>query len=298
VKRIAINYVENDGAAQEAAQLVQERGAETLLLKANVGDVGQLKAMFARVKETWDSLDIYVSNARASLATGSMRSDGDHPGTVRATVDTQATEFLVACREAVPMMGRTDGSSRSPTPRKRDGQLAAMGGDGSAKAAKESLVRYFAVALAQRGITVNSISPGLARTACSPAFRRRSSSSSRTGTRAGGRRCAVSARRGHRQRCRPDVHRAGRLHHGPNPACRRGGSAMLPSSRWDPRHQVGRSSLTDQPGLLDRSRHRAHRTARISVQLSPGSALSSDAPISVQQATNCQVLHLDLARST
>ena len=30
------------------------------------------------------------------------------------------------------------------------------------------------------------------------------------------------------------------------------------------------------------------------VQLSPGSALSSDAPISVQQATNCQVLHLDL----
>src|SRR6267143_2517715 len=31
---------------------------------------------------------------------------------------------------------------------------------GSAKAAKESLVRYFAVALAQRGITVNSISPG------------------------------------------------------------------------------------------------------------------------------------------
>src|SRR2546423_14823169 len=31
---------------------------------------------------------------------------------------------------------------------------------GSAKAAKESLVRYFAVALGPRGITVNSISPG------------------------------------------------------------------------------------------------------------------------------------------
>jgi NAD(P)-dependent dehydrogenase (short-subunit alcohol dehydrogenase family) len=32
---------------------------------------------------------------------------------------------------------------------------------GSAKAALESLVRYFAVALAPRGITVNSVSPGL-----------------------------------------------------------------------------------------------------------------------------------------
>jgi len=31
---------------------------------------------------------------------------------------------------------------------------------GSAKAALESLVRYFAVALAQRGVTVNAISPG------------------------------------------------------------------------------------------------------------------------------------------
>src|SRR2546426_4689703 len=31
---------------------------------------------------------------------------------------------------------------------------------GSAKAAMESLVRYFAVALAKRGITVNAISPG------------------------------------------------------------------------------------------------------------------------------------------
>jgi enoyl-[acyl-carrier protein] reductase III len=32
---------------------------------------------------------------------------------------------------------------------------------GSAKAAMESLVRYFAVALARRGITVNSVSPGV-----------------------------------------------------------------------------------------------------------------------------------------
>ena len=31
---------------------------------------------------------------------------------------------------------------------------------GSAKAALESLVRYFAVALAKQGITVNAISPG------------------------------------------------------------------------------------------------------------------------------------------
>jgi len=42
----------------------------------------------------------------------------------------------------------------------RTGGLQPWVGMGSAKAAVESLVRYFAVAVAKRGITVNAISPG------------------------------------------------------------------------------------------------------------------------------------------
>jgi NAD(P)-dependent dehydrogenase (short-subunit alcohol dehydrogenase family) len=42
----------------------------------------------------------------------------------------------------------------------RTGGLQPWVGMGSAKAAMESLVRYFAVALAKHGITVNAISPG------------------------------------------------------------------------------------------------------------------------------------------
>src|SRR5437763_1496509 len=162
VKRIAINYLENDAAAKEAARFVKELGAEALVLKANVGDADQLKAMFAKVKETWDSLDIYVSNARASLATGFYA--GPMEITLeqwRATMETQATEFLIACREAVPMMGK-NGRILAITyaPGSATGSWQPWVGMGSAKAAKESLVRYFAVALGQRGITVNSISPG------------------------------------------------------------------------------------------------------------------------------------------
>lgn len=43
--------------------------------------------------------------------------------------------------------------------RSRTGGLQPWAGMGSAKAALESLVRYFAVALAKQGITVNAISP-------------------------------------------------------------------------------------------------------------------------------------------
>jgi NAD(P)-dependent dehydrogenase (short-subunit alcohol dehydrogenase family) len=162
VKKIGVNYVENDRAAEETARLLKDRGAEPLLLKANVGDVDQLTAMFSRVKEAWDSLDIYVSNARASVATGfyappmELSLEQWH-----ATLDTQATEFLVACRKAVPLMAKNARIlAITYAPGSIKGSWQPWVAMGSAKAAKESLVRYFAVALAQRGITVNSISPG------------------------------------------------------------------------------------------------------------------------------------------
>src|SRR5205814_7893183 len=39
VKRIAINYKENDAAAEETARLLKERGAAPLLIKADIGKV-------------------------------------------------------------------------------------------------------------------------------------------------------------------------------------------------------------------------------------------------------------------
>jgi NAD(P)-dependent dehydrogenase (short-subunit alcohol dehydrogenase family) len=162
VEKIGINYLENDAAAEETARLVRERGAEPLLLKADVGDAARLRAIFAAVKQAWDSLDIYVSNARASVATGFYAPPFSLPlEQWQATLDTQATEFLLACREVAPMMtkgGRILAITYAPGSAKGSWQpWVAMG---AAKAAKESLVRYFAVALAARGITVNSISPG------------------------------------------------------------------------------------------------------------------------------------------
>ena len=78
-----------------------------------------------------------------------------------AAIDSQAKAFLVSAREAVRLMsggGRiiaiTYGTGS------RTGSVLPWVGMGSAKAAMESLVRYFAVGLAKRGITVNAVSPG------------------------------------------------------------------------------------------------------------------------------------------
>ncbi len=70
--------------------------------------------------------------------------------------------FLVGVREAAALMGaggRIVAVTYAPGGQKGTWQpWIAMG---AAKAAMESVVRYFAVTLAPRGITVNSVSPGL-----------------------------------------------------------------------------------------------------------------------------------------
>jgi len=78
-----------------------------------------------------------------------------------AAFDSQAKAFLVGVREAVSLMGK-GGRILAVTYAmgSRTGGWQPWVGMGSAKAALESLVRYFAVTLAKRGITVNAISPG------------------------------------------------------------------------------------------------------------------------------------------
>ena len=78
-----------------------------LVIKADVGKVVDIQHMFETIKSQFGGLDIFVSNARATLATGFYAEPMEIPLEAwQATFDTQATEFLVAVRAAVPMMGK------------------------------------------------------------------------------------------------------------------------------------------------------------------------------------------------
>ncbi|HEV8439718.1 MAG TPA: SDR family oxidoreductase [Methylomirabilota bacterium] len=161
VKRIAINYLENDPAAKETQQKLKERGADGVLIKGDVGKTDVLKEMFANVKSEFGGLDIFVHNARPSPAVFYQTPLEITEAGWRAAFETQATAMLVSCQQCVPLMpngGRIIAITYAPGSQTGSWQpWIAMGG---AKAALESTVRYFAVALAKKGITVNSVSPG------------------------------------------------------------------------------------------------------------------------------------------
>jgi NAD(P)-dependent dehydrogenase (short-subunit alcohol dehydrogenase family) len=132
------------------------------VVQADVSRPEEIRRMFGEVKTRFGSLDIFVSNARPELPTFYQPpmeitlEAWDH------AVASQGRAFLVGVREGVNLMeegGRIVAITYAPG--SRTGTWQPWVAMGSAKAALESLVRYFAVTLARRGITVNCLSPGL-----------------------------------------------------------------------------------------------------------------------------------------
>jgi NAD(P)-dependent dehydrogenase (short-subunit alcohol dehydrogenase family) len=117
--------------------------------------------MFDQVRREFDKLDILVSNARPELATFYRPPMDLTLEQWHMAVDSQAQAFLLEAQTAARLM--PDGSriiAISYSPSGRTGSWQPWVGMGAAKAAQDALVRYFAVALGPRGITVNVISPG------------------------------------------------------------------------------------------------------------------------------------------
>src|SRR2546427_2525537 len=160
--RVAIHYHANEAAAKETLDRVRKHGADGFLVQADVSRVEDVRRMLAQVHQQLGALDILVANARPELAKFYQKPLEISLEAWDQAMDSQAKAFLVSVQQAASLMragGRIVAVTYAPGAQKGTWQpWVAMG---SAKAALESLVRYFAVALAPRGITVNSVSPGL-----------------------------------------------------------------------------------------------------------------------------------------
>ena len=159
--KVAVHYFENEVSAKNTLAEIRKRGSDGIIVQADVSHPAQIKRMLGKVRDEFHQLDILVANARPEVPLFFQAPLDISLEQWDAASDSQPKAFLVAVREALGFMGEggrifaltyAEGS--------RTGGLQPWVGMGSAKAALESLVRYFAVALAKRGITVNAISPG------------------------------------------------------------------------------------------------------------------------------------------
>ena len=160
--KIAIHYYRNADAAHDTLAKVQERGSSGFIVQADVNAPEEIRQMMNQVKREFGGLDFFVSNARPEIPGFYKPPLEINVEQWQLAINSQATAFLVGVQLAVPLMGQGGRIiAITHSPGARTGSWQPWVAMGSAKAALESLVRYFAVALVRRGITVNSVSPGV-----------------------------------------------------------------------------------------------------------------------------------------
>ena len=159
--RVAINYLKDEASAKATLEQVRARGADGFIVQADVCQPAQVERLVDRVGSEFGGLDIFVANARTDVGTFYQPPMDISLDQWNTAMDSQAKAFLVGVRKAAAIMpdgGRIIAVTYAPGG--RYGSWQSWVGMGAAKSALETLARYFAVALAPRGITVNIISPG------------------------------------------------------------------------------------------------------------------------------------------
>jgi NAD(P)-dependent dehydrogenase (short-subunit alcohol dehydrogenase family) len=152
---VAIGYLSRDAPARDAAAAVEARGRRALLVR---GDVGSgVEALVDRAADGLGGLDAFVMCAVRPLARQIHElTAADFEDTVR----TNGAPFVFGSLAAARHMtagGRIVGLSATGAHRIRNPRYAPLA---LAKGLIEAGVRFLAVSLAERGITVNAVAPG------------------------------------------------------------------------------------------------------------------------------------------
>ncbi|WP_203363846.1 enoyl-[acyl-carrier-protein] reductase FabL [Bacillus sp. REN10] len=155
---LVINYARSKTAALETAEEIKALGREVLVVKANVGDVEKVRAMFAEVKETFGRLDVFINNAASGVQRPIMELEEKHWDW---TMDINSKALLFCAQEAAKLMDQTGGGSIvSISSLGAIRYLKNYTAVGVSKAAVEALTRYLSVELAEKNIVVNAVSGG------------------------------------------------------------------------------------------------------------------------------------------
>ena len=159
---VAVNFLQNEAAAADTVAQIKSRAGDAFSLQANVAHPDELVNLVRQVHERFGALDIYVHNALGDLL-------GFMSPPLQVTLDQwnaafqcQQQAFLVGVQTAAPLL-RDHGRivAMSYWPGSHLGGFLPYFAMGANKAGIEAMCRYFAVALAPRGITVNAICPGI-----------------------------------------------------------------------------------------------------------------------------------------
>lgn len=98
--RVAVVYNVNDGDARETLRLVEERGGQCLVIKADVRDKAQCREAVERTVKEFGGLNVLVNNAAYQMSQTSILDLSEEQ--LRRTVETNLFGYVFMIRSALP----------------------------------------------------------------------------------------------------------------------------------------------------------------------------------------------------
>lgn len=157
---VVVNYKSNADAAQAVVQEIESNGGSALAVQADIGDLDAVRHAFSEIDKTFDHTDILVNNAGWAEFKTLEEISETHFDTL---FNLNVRGLLFVSQEAIKRMndnGRMVNISSGIT------RVNAASGSvySGSKAAVEAFTRCWAAELGPRGITVNTVSPGMTAT--------------------------------------------------------------------------------------------------------------------------------------
>jgi acetoacetyl-CoA reductase/3-oxoacyl-[acyl-carrier protein] reductase len=156
--RVALNYQASDAKAKAVADEVAAFGGAVLLMKANVANATEARAMVKQVADEFGRLDVLVNNAGITRDSSLKKMSDEQWDEV---VKTNLGGYFYCTSAAIPVMTEQK-FGRIINISSMNGQIAAFG-QANYSASKGGIIAFTktaALELARSGITVNTVSPG------------------------------------------------------------------------------------------------------------------------------------------
>lgn len=162
--RVAVNYASNAKAAEKVVGDIESAGGEAFAVKADIGDEGDILAMFEAVDKRFGRLDGLANNA--GVVDRRSRLDQMTLQRLERMMRINLIGPFLCAREAVKRMSTAHGG-RGGVIVNLSSVAAVLGGPGeytdyaAAKGGIETLTYGLAKEVATEGIRVNAVRPGI-----------------------------------------------------------------------------------------------------------------------------------------
>jgi len=154
--KVIINYAGGKEAAEQVVSVIKQNGGDAIALQADVSKADEVKNLFDAAIAHYGRIDVLVNNA-GIMITKLIKDTTDEDFTLQFDINVRGT--FNTMREAATRLADKGSIINFSTSVNRI-MLPSYGTYVATKAAVEQLTRVFSKEVGNRGINVNSVSPG------------------------------------------------------------------------------------------------------------------------------------------